>query len=457
MIHHLAPNGIAGFVLANGSMSSNQSGEGEIRRAMIEADLVDCMIALPGQLFYTTQIPACLWFVTRNKKGAVRAKGFTPLRDRWGETLFINARKLGYLVDRPHHCQPLYTQCPHCHQTNLPLAWRSRPGYCSRCSGWLGICLKTKSTDNVTLTQDELRWQTWVVENIGDLIAATPRLSSLPPREKIAKTLSAYVDPQISGNIAAFAHLLGMHITPVSRWYKGQAVPVVDTLLQICSYFGISLLSFLVEEAVTTNSDRIVTQYQSQPQFNRVNSHEMVCNSRKVKLVLQAALNEYPPRSLTEIAESLGYRGCNSLFYHSSDLSHAISARYSDYQKTERLKKIQQALEAVLESQECPPPSIYEVAKRLGISAPVLKRYCLELCNAISERYASFCQERKMKRLQKQCQEIREVAFKLHAEGIEPTASRISAQLSKPLIFPSLEAVAAVREVRHELGWETMR
>jgi type I restriction enzyme M protein len=68
-IHHLAPKGIAGFVLANGSMSSNTSGEGEIRKNIIEADLVDCMIALPGQLFYTTPIPACLWFITRNKKG----------------------------------------------------------------------------------------------------------------------------------------------------------------------------------------------------------------------------------------------------------------------------------------------------------------------------------------------------------------------------------------------------
>src|SRR2546426_4431144 len=66
-IHHLAPNGITGFVLANGSMSSNQSGEGQIRKGLIEADLVDCMITLPGQLFYGTQIAASLWFLTRNK------------------------------------------------------------------------------------------------------------------------------------------------------------------------------------------------------------------------------------------------------------------------------------------------------------------------------------------------------------------------------------------------------
>ena len=92
-LHHLAPNGYAGFVLANGSMSSSQSGEGEIRKALVEADLVDCMVALPGQLFYSTQIPVCLWVLTRNKS----AKGF---RGRKGETLFIDARKLGTLVDR---------------------------------------------------------------------------------------------------------------------------------------------------------------------------------------------------------------------------------------------------------------------------------------------------------------------------------------------------------------------
>jgi type I restriction enzyme M protein len=94
-IHHLAPTGLAGFVLANGSMSSNQSGEGEIRKAIIEADLVDCMVALPGQLFYSTQIPVCLWFLARNKKNG-------RFRDRRGETLFIDARKLGAMADRSH-------------------------------------------------------------------------------------------------------------------------------------------------------------------------------------------------------------------------------------------------------------------------------------------------------------------------------------------------------------------
>ena len=94
-LYHLAPRGAAGFLLANGSMSSNQSGEGAIRKNIIEAGLVDCIIALPGQLFRSTQIPACLWFLRRGR-AAREGQGH-----QW-ETLFIDARKLGHMMDRTH-------------------------------------------------------------------------------------------------------------------------------------------------------------------------------------------------------------------------------------------------------------------------------------------------------------------------------------------------------------------
>ncbi|MDP3790528.1 MAG: class I SAM-dependent DNA methyltransferase [Candidatus Omnitrophota bacterium] len=94
-IHHLSPTGLAGFVLANGAMSSNASGEGDIRKSIIEADIVDCMVALPSQLFYNTMIPACLWFIVRDKKNH-------KFRDRRGETLFIDARNMGAMIDRRH-------------------------------------------------------------------------------------------------------------------------------------------------------------------------------------------------------------------------------------------------------------------------------------------------------------------------------------------------------------------
>ena len=101
-LHHLAaPNGhgggTAGFVMANGSLSSNTGGEGEIRRRIVEADLVDCIVALPAQLFFTTGIPVCCWFLTRDKTGRNLKRGG---RNRAGETLFIDARKLGTLQTR---------------------------------------------------------------------------------------------------------------------------------------------------------------------------------------------------------------------------------------------------------------------------------------------------------------------------------------------------------------------
>jgi type I restriction enzyme M protein len=98
MASKLAPQGVAGVVLANGSLSSQQSGEGDIRRKMVEADLVECIVSMPGQLFYTTQIPVSLWFLNRDKSPG-GARGW---RDRRGEVLFIDARRLGQLVDRTH-------------------------------------------------------------------------------------------------------------------------------------------------------------------------------------------------------------------------------------------------------------------------------------------------------------------------------------------------------------------
>ncbi|MCF6336302.1 MAG: SAM-dependent methyltransferase [Spirochaetales bacterium] len=98
MLSKLSEKGVAGFVLANGSMSTSTSGEGAIRQKMIENDHVDCMIALPGQLFYTTQIPVCLWFLSKNKK-TDKEHGY---RDRQGQTLFIDARQKGFMADRTH-------------------------------------------------------------------------------------------------------------------------------------------------------------------------------------------------------------------------------------------------------------------------------------------------------------------------------------------------------------------
>ena len=121
MVSKLSEHGVAGFVLANGAMSTNTKGEGEIRQKLVENDLVDCMIALPGQLFYTTQIPVCLWFLTKNKK-ADSKRGY---RKREGETLFIDARKIGSMISRT---QKEFTEEDIAGITKTYHDWRSESG-----------------------------------------------------------------------------------------------------------------------------------------------------------------------------------------------------------------------------------------------------------------------------------------------------------------------------------------
>lgn len=118
MIYHLAPHGVMGLVLANGSLSSNTSGEGEIRQRIVEADLVDCIVALPTQLFYNTGIPACLWFISRKRTG-------NGDRKRTGEILFIDASELGYMEDRTHRS---FTEEDIAKVTNTYHEWRKKDG-----------------------------------------------------------------------------------------------------------------------------------------------------------------------------------------------------------------------------------------------------------------------------------------------------------------------------------------
>jgi type I restriction enzyme M protein len=125
MLYHTAPNGSVGLLLANGSMSSNTNNEGAIRKALIDNDLVECMVALPGQLFTNTQIPACIWFLTKNKGERTSASG-RKLRDRKGEVLFIDVRNLGYMKDRVLRD---FTQEDLDTVTSIFHAWQTGDGY----------------------------------------------------------------------------------------------------------------------------------------------------------------------------------------------------------------------------------------------------------------------------------------------------------------------------------------
>jgi len=134
MIYHLAPHGSMGLLLANGSMSSTTSGEGDIRAAILEKDLVECMVALPGQLFTNTQIPACIWFLTKNKNATITK------RDRRGKVLFIDARDKGYMKDRVLRD---FTQQDIDSISNIFHAWQEGKNYIDQ----LGFCKSVRTEE----------------------------------------------------------------------------------------------------------------------------------------------------------------------------------------------------------------------------------------------------------------------------------------------------------------------
>jgi len=177
-IHHLAPTGIAGFVMANGSMSTQTGGEGDIRKALVEADLVDCMVAMPGQLFFTTQIPVCLWFLARDKKNHKR-------RERRGETLFIDARKMGVLIDRIHRelTAEEIEKIAGCYR-----AWKSKaakPGYADEPGFCKSVKLEEICTHDCVLTP-------------GRYVGAEEIEDDGEPFEKKMKRLTATLDGQFA-------------------------------------------------------------------------------------------------------------------------------------------------------------------------------------------------------------------------------------------------------------------
>jgi len=177
-IHHLAPTGYAGFVLANGSMSSNQSGEGEIRKNIIEADLVDCMVALPGQLFYSTQIPVCLWFIARDKKNG-------RFRDRRGQTLFIDARNLGTMIDRVHR---ELTDEDIRKIADTYHAWRGDPDCTIKYEDVPGFC---KSA-----TLDDIRKHGYILTP-GRYVGAAPKDEDEEPFDEKMKRLTSQLQEQM--------------------------------------------------------------------------------------------------------------------------------------------------------------------------------------------------------------------------------------------------------------------
>ena len=339
----------------------------------------------------------------------------------------------------PLHRQLLRDECPHCHHKSAPLAWRSQPGYCPKCLGWLSVAADSAQE------AEEIEWQLWAANNIGELLATAVQLSQPPTSSTIKRIISAYIDQK--GGLSAFANSLELTKSTVWPWYIGKSVPSIDFLLKLCHYLGVSLTDFLVR-GIVVDVTQNATISRIQP-----SGYKHLFDKEKALHELNQALEETPPPSLREVQKRLGYKSYATLYANFPETCSAISKRHKGYKSNCFKEKLRCELETVLSSDEYPPPSLKEVARRLECSPQTFYNNFPEISHVIAQRYTSYLSDRHAKFIAAQVQEVRTCAVLLHNQQIEPTVRRVAEKLSKPGAIRNKEIRAALNQVRQELGW----
>jgi transcriptional regulator with XRE-family HTH domain len=306
------------------------------------------------------------------------------------------------------------------------------------------------------LSKDELKWQFYLADNIGELIAAAPRLSSPPSREIIASKITNCINQITLGDTAKFASLVGLPGISVGAYRKGNSLPGIDKLLKICYCLEISLLNFLTKEVSTA---LCLPKVVAIPNKRRRKPYNKPCvqlhkNLEQVRQKMQAALEEEPPPSLTQMAQRFGCSTTVILSKHLPDLSNQIKVRYRDYQKDCLRQKNVIALEAVLKQE--PPPTLEEVAIRLGYAdtGNALYTQFPFLIAQIVKRSKDYRKACAQERLERADVEVWQAALELHSQGKKPTDETVKLILKKPGLMRSQKARKTLQKFRQEYGYE---
>jgi hypothetical protein len=296
----------------------------------------------------------------------------------------------------PHHRRRLRMVCPHpdCQRPSPWLSARSRPGCCARCGRWLGDRGDPGAGAGESLAEEEIRVQAWIVQAVGELIAAAPDLAAPPQHEQVTCAVLDSVDALAGGNRRAWARTLGLGMETVMNWCQGGTRPSLWLLLDLCGRLGATPLRWLSPESAAAPA----TPGDGFP--------------RGVSVLR-------PPWVHTAI-DQVAVRG---------------------------------ALETILASEEAPPPSLREVAERLGQTYANLRHHCPDLCQEISARFLRHQAAQGAQTRQQLRDEVRQAAWEVHRQGRYPSAHRIAPLLNCPGSIRSRPARAAWQEALRELGW----
>jgi Predicted transcriptional regulators len=290
------------------------------------------------------------------------------------------------------HQRTLLEQCPYpdCHATLPVLASHFRPGYCSKCSRWLGV---TSDPPNLSWTSEQWHWQIWVAETVGELVAhnmdlTTPHLGNIP------NLITAAREQAAEGSLQKLAERLQLSRRTLNAWRSGKQIPQMESLLRLCYCCGISLYDLFTLRCETLN------------------------------------LGKLKIRSLPDIPNPTGNRRHRIPF-------NAIHIR--------------QNLESVLTQEEQPPPSMRTVAKRLNHSPRELREHFPELCHAISDRYKNYYKIRGEQKIQQMKEDVRRATLEIYSQGFYPSSNKVSSLLSQPGVMRDPVISRFWREMLQEL------
>lgn len=321
----------------------------------------------------------------------------------------------------PIHHSYLAYQCPYCHQSMSVISGNSIPGYCSQCGHWLGSSKIEKVRPGPPFSELERNQLLASINSLGELIAQSPSVNSPPARNRISNVLSTYINQVFEANIAAASRFLKIEKATLSSWCKGKAIPKLNHLILLTQNLDISMIDFLTSDKLLADfknnfsaSEPIVLKH-SRKSYKKIS----IIRKQVLNIVLQEVINEEPPPSLEDVALRLRYRPL-VLQYHFPELCQKIKVIHASDKKVRQQQKIKPVLEAAL--QEYPPPSLLEITRRLGYkNNSYLYRYFPELSYSISKRYQEYLIASGQETRQRIQQEIFEVAQLLHSQGYKPT------------------------------------
>ena len=290
-----------------------------------------------------------------------------------------------------HHNRPLQTVCFNCDRQIPWLHSKSRIGYCPYCDRWLGNSIHTTE---IVFSQEDLRRNIWISNTLGELIACSGEPTLVPQKDNIAQAIREIINITHQGNIACFAKSFKLPKNTVWMWYKQKSVPKLKFILNICYCLDISLLSFLKLEKAAFESLEINCQ----------------------KLTNTVRIKRVSPKDFDS-------------------------------------EKIENALQTILNSQHIPPPTMKEVAKRLGFDRRIISEHYPELCKAISAKYRRYQNQIRAIKIEECCEEVRQAVSVLHQKGEYPSEARVSRLISQPGYFRYKKVRMALKQAKSKLNF----